>query len=426
MTSSAAPKANLPMARLLLAVTGLLTLALGASAFHTVFTLRELRRQYLDNQATEIAQSLSRAVRGPGRFANLSSWRSTFDETLEHHSGNLVYLGLEDAQGRLLVEAGTAAAGASVSSAAASGLWIHRQELSAGRRGGPRWADSGGPAGSVLVVALDPASAEFIARQAWVHAAVSGSAILVLWTLSLYLLHANRRLFESRMREESERHLADLGRMSATLAHEIRNPLGAMKGLSQVIREELPPDHRAHPLIETVVGEAGRLEKLVTDLLAFSRPRSPQLSPIDLAVVVREAAELAARDASTRDISIQTRLPNGPLATRSDGDGLRQVLLNGLRNACEASPPGGTVEVSAGLDRARARFWIEIRDQGPGLGDVDPEEYFQPFRTTKLQAGTGLGLAVSRRVVNSLGGAVSLSNHPQGGALLRVELPALN
>jgi signal transduction histidine kinase len=340
---------------------------------------------------------------------------------MEVGRSNLLFLGLADASGNLIAKAGQIEVGDSAFQLKAEGVWFHRQALPPGR-GGPRWMDPDGPQGSYLVVGIDAASADFILRQAWIHVTVAGAAVLTLWTLTFYLLGANRRLLEARLREESERHLADLGRMSATLAHEIRNPLGAVKGLTQVIREDLPADHPARSHLETVISEAGRLEKLVTDLLAFARPRRPQLESTSLREILAKAVELVEVEATSRQIAIRADVAPGDDRVGTDPDGLRQVLLNALRNAFEASPPNSIVEVSAGVDSAKSRYWIEVRDRGPGLGNVDPEDLFLPFRTTKLQHGTGLGLAVSRRIVDSLGGTISLGDRPGGGAALRVEV----
>ncbi len=419
-TRTSSPR--LPGTRLLVVVTGLMTVALAAVTLHTVLTLSDLRRQYLESQAVEAAQSLSRAVRGPGRFSNLAGWRAVFEEAFEAEGTKLRYLALADGSGRLLVRVGRIPTDAeTVDELLAEEVWFHRMELAPGR-GGPRWADGGGPSAAVLVVGVDAASGEFIERQALVHVVVTAVAVVVLWTLAFYLLRAQARLVEAKLREESERHLADLGRMSATLAHEIRNPLGAMKGLSQVIREGLPPDHPAQALIETVVSEAGRLEKLVADLLSFARPRPPRLSEVDLVKLARQVGELAAHEAHRHGQTLVLDLPSQPVQVVTDPDGVRQVLLNGLRNAFEAGPPQGEVELALGSGNDRGTAWIEVRDRGKGLEGAQPEDLFQPFRTTKLREGTGLGLAVCRRIVEGLGGRVTLSDREGGGAVFRVEL----
>lgn len=399
-----------------------MTLALGAVALHTVLTLSELRRQFLEYQAVEAAQSLARAVRGPGRLSNLPHWQSVFEDALEGEQTGLRFAALADAGGRLLVRASRfPPAAQTVEDLAVDGIWFHRMDLAPGR-GGPPWADSGGPSAAVLVVGIDESSSAFIRRQALVHVVVTLVAVGVLWTLAFYLLRAQGRLVEAKLREESERHLADLGRMSATLAHEIRNPLGAMKGLSQVIREGLPPDHSAQSLLGTVVTEAERLEKLVTDLLTFARPRQPVLREVDLAEVVRGVAELATREAEEQGLELDLELPDQPVPIVTDADGLRQVLFNSLRNAFEASPPGGKVELALGSGSRRGAIWIEVRDRGRGLGGAQVDELFRPFHTTKLRDGTGLGLAVCRRVVENLGGQVTLADRPGGGAVFRVDL----
>jgi two-component system sensor histidine kinase HydH len=209
--------------------------------------------------------------------------------------------------------------------------------------------------------------------------------------------------------------------MAASLAHEIRNPLGAMKGLTQLAQEDLPPDHRTQDLMKTVVTEAERLEKLVSDLLSFARPRKPQISDFDLGQLVFEVREMLRLQAEERRISLMVEPSAGSLPIRSDPDGLRQVLLNILLNALHASPEEGRVTLAARRDGVSGQVLIEVSDNGPGLQGTEPEELFQPFTTTKAQ-GTGLGLAISRRIVTSLGGTISLTDREGGGARCTIRL----
>ena len=265
--------------------------------------------------------------------------------------------------------------------------------------------------------------ADSFKRQAYVHLFVSGAAVLVLIGLSLNLLRTLEKYLSLKVQEESDRHLAQLGRMSATLAHEIRNPLGAMKGLTQLVQEDLPPSHQAQALMSTVVSEAERLENLVTDLLAYAKPRKIRLEETDLAALVKAVIELL--DSRARQSKIRLRMESSslePRNIRTDPDGLRQVLINVLVNAMEASPENAEVQVV--LSRRGTLIEVEVMDRGTGIGSEEPEELFQPFRTTKTK-GSGLGLAISPRIVQSLGGSVGLSNRPGGGAVCRIVLPAM-
>jgi signal transduction histidine kinase len=144
----------------------------------------------------------------------------------------------------------------------------------------------------------------FIMKQAYTQLAIAAIAIIALAGLAFYFLRAMRRVFELKSREAAERHLASLGRMSATLAHEIRNPLGAMKGLSQVAQENLPADHETQALLHTVVSEAERLEQLVGDLLTFARPPEPQITRFDLNRLIKEVTGMMAQSIDRSGIKI--------------------------------------------------------------------------------------------------------------------------
>jgi two-component system sensor histidine kinase HydH len=277
-------------------------------------------------------------------------------------------------------------------------------------------------AGWKIRVGLQLSETDFIKRQATLQLVVSGLAVVALFALSMTLLRMLSRFLELKMREGEEKQLKSLGIMAASLAHEIRNPIGAMKGLTQLAQEDLPPDHSAQPQLKTVVSEAERLEKLVTDLLDFAHAREPQIREFQLSDVIAgittmvqprlEASNVALRISATFDSPI-----------RSDPDGLKQVLLNTIMNAIEATPPGGTVELKA-FDGNNDDLVVQIDDSGKGLGESSPNELFEPF-TTKKARGTGLGLAVSKQIMDRLHGSLELENLPQGGARCSIRIPRL-
>jgi len=176
-------------------------------------------------------------------------------------------------------------------------------------------------------------------------------------------------------------------------------------------------------MMDTVVQEARRLEKLVNDLLSFARPSPTALSEFDLRELIHQVQDLLQNEATRSDVEITSQHRGHPFLVSSDKDGLKQVLLNVLRNAVEASPRGGVVTLNlekAGKNHGTAR--LSVCDQGCGIQSRDPEELFQPFTTTKVR-GSGLGLAVSRQIIERLGGRIALSNRPTGGACCTIELP---
>ncbi len=409
--------------RVVLFLIGLISLALILSAGHSFLTLKELRAEYLENRARDLAMTISRTAGGRGRRSSRLLWEEAIAGVYEDRGGSVRFVVLFDGDGGILAHAGFEGAVVPADLTAlenqiSSGEYLYVYEMS--RRGGPWW-DTNQFQVSRIALGLNSAEADFLVRQAYVHFIVSGIALLALWILSLYLIHTVRRFLDLKVREESERHLTALGRMSATLAHEIRNPLGAMKGLTQVAREELPPDHSTQAMLKTVVEEAKRLEGLVTDLLSFARTRELQLAQFDLVGLVEEVVTLTRQETDETGVIVSVSSSVEKITVNSDRDGLKQVLLNIIRNAVEASSPGGQVSVDLQAKRERAAV-IMVKDQGSGIGDTDPEELFQPFKTTKLR-GSGLGLAVSRQIVTRLGGRISLLDNTDVGANCTVEIP---
>ena len=209
---------------------------------------------------------------------------------------------------------------------------------------------------------------------------------------------------------QSER-LAALGTMSAVLAHEIKNPLAALKGNAQLLVEGLDEGTRPRAQADRVVSSALRLQGLVDNLLDFARSGGLDRAPLDPAEVLRAAAE----DASPR---ARLDLDAAPASWSLDSVRLRQVLENLLRNAEQASPG----EVTASVRVEGDRLIFTVNDRGAGIADGETERIFEPFHTTKTR-GVGLGLTVARRVVELHGGTITARNRPEGGAVLEVEIP---
>jgi two-component system sensor histidine kinase HydH len=342
---------------------------------------------------------------------------------VEERSESLRFVAIVDHEDNILAQAGFEGVGAPSDLSAfenkiSSDDYLYVHEMSGG--GGPWWETDRVRVSRILLV-LDATEADFLLRQAYVHILVAGIALLALWVLSLYLVRTVRRFLDLKVQEESERHLASLGRMSATLAHEIRNPLGAMKGLTQVVREELPPEHTTQAMLKTVVDEAKRLEGLVTDLLSFARTRQIELSEFDLIALTEEVVALIQQETDDVEAIVSVSSSEDNIPITSDRDGLEQVLLNVVRNAIEASSKGGQVVIDLRAKTEKEAV-ITVKDQGEGLGDIDPEELFQPFKTTKAR-GSGLGLAVSRQIITRLGGRIALLANADQGANCTVEIP---
>lgn len=342
-----------------------------------------------------------------------TSFPALLEESYALHADAVAYLAVIDESGARLAHAGQSPA------TQEPDVYVFEMPLAAGR--GPHGGATPQIAGWHLRVGLYTAAADFIRRQALLHLAVSALAVAALLLLSLFLLRTLRRFLELKSHEHAEQHLRALGTMAAVLAHEIRNPLGAMKGLTQLAQEEIPPDHLAQPAMRTVVKEAERLERLVSNLLDFARPEKAQVREFEVGELMLEIGNMFRQRLRGAGILLEARVP-APLKVRSDPDGVRQVLLNVLANAADAMPGGGTVLVSAQREGRSRSVLIEVEDSGEGMGNRDPEELFQPFVTSKTR-GTGLGLAVSRRIVEALGGTITMANAPGKGARCTIRIP---
>jgi two-component system sensor histidine kinase HydH len=263
-----------------------------------------------------------------------------------------------------------------------------------------------------IVIEFDPRAARDLqstARSTLAVGAVGASAFLV---IALVLVRWLLRREAAERRLAQERRLASLGRMSAVLAHEIRNPLASLKGNAQLLARALPEGEKSRAKAERVVDEAVRLEALTNDLLEFAKTGELRRADVDPADLARDVA--LAHD--TQRIELDT--DRAPSRWSLDRDRIRQVLLNLVDNALQAGE--GRIDLSV---RERAgRLIFVVRDRGPGIPGEDLDRIFEPFFTRRTQ-GTGLGLAISRRLVELHGGAISAANADGGGAVFTVELP---
>jgi two-component system sensor histidine kinase HydH len=262
-----------------------------------------------------------------------------------------------------------------------------------------------------MVLEFEPSLADELearARRTLLSSAVA--ALLLVGAATVFARRARRADDLTERLAQSER-LAALGTMSAVLAHEIKNPLAALKGNAQLLLEGLDAGTRPRAQADRVVSAAVRLQGLVDNLLDFARSGGLDRARLDPAEVLRAAAEDAAPRA-------RLDLDAAPPSWSLDGVRLRQVLENLLRNAEQASP--GEVTASVRVDHDRLIFTVS--DRGAGIAEGEAERIFEPFHTTKTR-GIGLGLTVARRVVELHGGTITARNRPEGGAVIEVVIP---
>ena len=219
---------------------------------------------------------------------------------------------------------------------------------------------------------------------------------------------------------ERSRRLAALGRMAAGIAHEIRNPLGTLRGFAQFFARRNGEDAAARQYAELMVGEVDRLNRTVSALLQFARPREPEFSPVSLIELLRRTARLLEDDMAARRIDFRLDLPAEPVVFSADPDLLTQVLINLLQNALAATEAEGEIRLGGAGDTEEVRLWVQ--DTGKGMSAEEREHMFDPFFTTRRE-GTGLGLAVVQQIVEQHRGRIEVESAPGQGTRIELLFP---
>ena len=234
-----------------------------------------------------------------------------------------------------------------------------------------------------------------------------------------------------KIRESEERlvrteRLATTGRIAATVAHEVRNPLTAIRMLAQFVGRSHPTGTPGADACKNIIAEIDRLEMLVRGLLEATRTRPLQLTPVQVGRIIQEIATLTETQFRHRRIELAvTPDPDLPQVL-ADRDSLKQVLLNLVLNGADAMPDGGPLTITArrgaSPDGTAEGIELAVADAGAGLSPEAQRQAFEPFFTTKPE-GAGLGLTVCRRIIEGHGGRITVANLPEGGAVARVWLP---
>ncbi len=214
--------------------------------------------------------------------------------------------------------------------------------------------------------------------------------------------------------------LAALGTLAAGMAHEIKNPLGAISGAVEILEQDVPPGHPRREFFEILREEVRRLTAITAKYLEYAKPRVPDLRPTDVNAAARGAVELVSKSASSSKVRIETRLDPDLPAAMADPLQIHQALVNLLLNGAQAMPGGGVLEVETAA--VPAGIEIRVRDHGAGLAADARARLFEPFFTTR-PGGTGLGLAMSRRIAEAHGGALEGNDAEGGGAVFRLRVP---
>jgi signal transduction histidine kinase len=257
--------------------------------------------------------------------------------------------------------------------------------------------------------------------------------------LSESLAEANRSLKQAQDEARRAERLAALGQLSAGLAHEIRNPLGVIKGSAELLTQKLQAaDPLARELAGYIYTEVNRVSALVSRFLDFARPSQLDLGPTDLTALVERCIKTVAGQGACASVRVQRDFTPSLPQVMLDQDLCEQVFTNLLMNACEAmGEQGGELKVRIGraalapnaqnqrvpgTPAEENAVTVEVEDSGPGVPPEMKEQIFNPFVTTK-KSGVGLGLAIVSKIVDAHGGSVKLISPPNHGACFRVTFP---
>ena len=214
--------------------------------------------------------------------------------------------------------------------------------------------------------------------------------------------------------------LSTLGEMAAVLAHEIRNPLGSIRGTAEILKDDYLPGDPKYEFIDIQIRETERLNRVVEDFLRMARPQSIERSPCRIRAELETVHMLVANDARQRRITLDLVLPPFEAIVVGDGEKLRQAFLNIVINAFQATPSGGGVTIT--LNKADSEIEIRFRDSGSGITSENLRRIFEPFFTTK-QDGTGLGLAITKKIIEGHGGTLHVESEVDKGTTVIVALP---
>ncbi|MEJ2008047.1 MAG: ATP-binding protein [Acidobacteriota bacterium] len=241
------------------------------------------------------------------------------------------------------------------------------------------------------------------------------------------LREANRQLEQAQAEARRSERLAALGQLSAGLAHEIRNPLGVIKGSAETLGRKMPSeDPMARELAGYISSEVNRLNSLVSRFLSFAKPLELKKQPEDIRTIVEQALKAAQERWPESGVQVERAYENGLPAVPVDAELAGQVFTNLVFNAYEAmAAEGGKLRVGLANEFSDGRRGVEVSfaDTGPGVPAELREQIFNPFFTTKNN-GVGLGLSIVSKIVDDHGGWIRVDPNPEKGARFRVFLPA--
>lgn len=289
----------------------------------------------------------------------------------------------------------------------------------------PIWKSGASRADSPLAILRVEAGLESLQEIAHLRAQaliLSGIVTVLMATVALMLYQLMRRSAKIEQRSAHRDRLEAMGMLVAGVAHEIRNPLGIIRTLAEGMRADYEKEEPSHEILSDILGEVERLNQMVNQYLSFAKPEFSDAEDMaEVAQIIDSAVKMVVKGEGVSRVEVECSGDVG--FARIAPTALRQILLNLLLNALEASPPEAVVRVQCEARRGGAQVAIRVIDQGTGIAPRDLRRVFDPFYTTKA-AGSGLGLSICRRLIEEAGGTISLDSSPGRGSTIQVVLPA--
>ncbi len=212
--------------------------------------------------------------------------------------------------------------------------------------------------------------------------------------------------------------LSAVGQLAASIAHEVRNPLTALKGFTQILHKKSRDPNRRY--FNIMLGELDRIQMILNEMLVLAKPQSVTYQPHDIELVLQEVITLVTPQSVMKNVALELDLAEGVLLVLCDPSQLKQVFINVIKNAIEAMPAGGAVKIKGST--VDGKLQIDFVDEGEGIPEDSLPRLGEPFFTTK-EHGTGLGLMVSHRIVTAHGGTIDISSQVGVGTTVKIVLP---